>query len=128
MPLTGQAKRDYQLAWIKKRRDAWIKENGPCAHCGSSKDPHVDHVDPKSKLLNPAGIWGLTAARRSVELAKCQVLCRPCHEAKSAAEARSLPPHGTKARYSRKDEYRCRCGLCRTAAARYERERRRALK
>jgi len=101
--------RAYQLAWIKRRRAEWIEEHGPCARCGSREDMEVDHVDRATKLLPPAKVWSLTKVKRDVELAKCQVLCGPCHRAKTISELRRIPPHGTKARYSRKDEHKCWC-------------------
>jgi hypothetical protein len=120
--------RAYQLAWIKRRRDEWIAEHGPCAQCGSWERPEVDHVDRATKTMEPAKIWSLSAAKRAAELAKCQVLCEDCHLEKTRAERAFLPPHGTKARYSRHDGKQCRCQLCRDAAARYSRERRAQLK
>lgn len=127
MPLTGQAKRDYQLAWIQRRRDDWIAENGPCARCGSQEDLQVDHIDPATKSMNPARIWSLSAAKREAELVKCQVLCGACHREKTQVELSFIPEHGTRARYARKDEYKCRCPLCRAANAEYEARRRHAL-
>lgn len=114
MALTGEAKRQYQLEWIRKRRDAWIKsQGGKCVKCGSTEELHVDHIDPATKKYNPAGIWSRTAAVREAELAKCQVLCRTCHEAKTAYEFTLDSPHGTTTRYDKG----CRCQDCRDSKA-----------
>lgn len=121
MAYTGQVKRDYQLAWLKRRRDSWISENGPCAHCGSSEDLEVDHIDKATKSLQPTSVWSLTATKREIELAKCQVLCRTCHKIKSDDEQRYAPPHGTRGRYMR---YGCRCVDCRNAASVYRQRQR----
>jgi hypothetical protein len=86
MPYKGEAKRIYQREWVKRRRADWITQNGPCARCGSSDELNVDHIDPTTKLMNPQAVWGLTAHKRLAELAKCQVLCRDCHVAKSKAD------------------------------------------
>lgn len=70
--------------YYKARRDAWIKANGPCQHCGSSERLEVDHIERESKTHHR--IWSWSLARREVELAKCQVLCHICHKMKTAAE------------------------------------------
>jgi 5-methylcytosine-specific restriction endonuclease McrA len=124
MGYTGDAKRAYQRAWMARRRDGWIRENGPCAWCGSEEQLEVDHIDPGTKLIQPRDIWSRRADVRAGELAKCQVLCRQCHIEKSAAEKAYVSPHGLRARYARKDENKCRCEECRQANAEYENARR----
>lgn len=85
---TKKIQAEYQLRWIKQRRQDWVDEHGPCAKCGSLKDLEVDHIDPKLKLTNVAQVWGmsLTNPKRIAELAKCQVLCGSCHLVKTAGE------------------------------------------
>ncbi len=78
--------RSYQLLWITKRRNTWIKENGPCQRCGSLIDLQVDHVDKETKKWNPSGIWSRNENDRESELTKCQVLCSICHNIKSSKE------------------------------------------
>ena len=97
--------RAYQRAWLDKRRCRWIKDHGPCAHCGSLRNLEVDHVDPSEKEFQPSALWSLKAVRRDAELQKCQVLCRTCHRKKHQA------PHGMPRRYNSG----CRCELCREA-------------
>ena len=126
MPLSGEAKLAYQREWIRKRREAWIQENGPCAKCGSSEDLQCDHVDPKEKELEPAALWGMSPKnpKRVVELAKCQVLCYSCHREKSNDELRewNTKPimHGTVSAYFHKG---CRCVACKRAYSKYRHER-----
>ena len=84
--------RNYQNAWMKRRRlRAIALLGGRCAECGSTDDLQVDHVDPESKdpllrALKTASFWSWAWHRIEKELAKCQVLCRPCHKAKTASE------------------------------------------
>jgi hypothetical protein len=60
-----------------RRRNAWFTENGPCqAH----------------------NIWNWSDVRREIELAKCQVLCRPCHIEKSILEGSISQPGERNAR------------------------------
>jgi hypothetical protein len=84
---------------MNARRDAWLAENGPCARCGSAEELQVDHVDPESKQMNPALLWSLSPKnpKRISELAKCQVLCRPCHDPKSRLDL-SLKLGGVRAK------------------------------
>ena len=94
--------RRAQRVYMERRRTAWIEANGPCRYCGSSEDLEVDHVDPATKVSSK--FWHWSAERRSMELAKCQVLCRVCHAKKTAQEWRTLRtnpiPHGTDSGYS----------------------------
>lgn len=94
MPISAPRRaylRAYQLEWMTRRRLAWINANGPCAKCGSNYELEVDHIDSKSKdpklrAVHTGALWSWSDARRAVELAKCQVLCLPCHKAKTAIE------------------------------------------
>ena len=109
MPMpTKELQREYQREWRKRRRNQWIRENGPCRMCGSRKNLEVDHVDPASKLDH--NVWSWRKERRDRELRKCQVLCSSCHKKKTNAQ-RHHPPHGTHNRYVAG----CRCAACRMA-------------
>ncbi len=89
-----------------------------CVECNSENGLQFDHIDPSIKEFAIASNWGLSWKRLLPELAKCQLLCKPCHLTKSREEG-SLggipwnkvenPIHGTWVMYSRK---RCRCDLC----------------
>lgn len=89
----------YNRDWMRKRRDAWIAEHGPCTVCASTENLEVDHVNPAEKVLTPAKVWSLSPANpvRIAELAKCQVLCAKCHAAKTSAE-NAVRFSGTRAR------------------------------
>lgn len=81
--------RQYQGLWLRNRRNEWIAENGPCQQCGSTRDLQVDHKEPGKKIAHR--IWSWSAERLAAELSKCQVLCRRCHERKTALEFARLP-------------------------------------
>ena len=105
----------YQRDWYAQRRSAWLEANGPCAKCGSWENLEVDHIDPAQKAAEISRLWSLSEARRLPELAKCQVLCKPCHYEKSLAEGSVKPArHGSRNRY---DHGGCRCDLCRARNA-----------
>lgn len=97
---------------VARRRRDWVAANGPCKECGSKRHLQVDHIDPKKKVDHR--IWSWSEDRRETELAKCQVLCRDCHQEKTSLE--NAPPHGTNQRYT-SSRWRCRCQPCRDAHA-----------
>jgi hypothetical protein len=103
---TPEAKRAYQREWLRKRRDAWFKDK-TCAACGSADDLHLHHRDPAQKVQHR--VWSWREDRRLAELAKCDVLCGPCHRAHH--QRLDSFPCGTEAAYKKG----CRCPLCRWA-------------
>lgn len=96
---------------MKKKRAAWIQENGPCKNCGSSLNLEVDHIDATTKSFSPARIWGLRKDRAEDELKKCQVLCHECHLSKTKVDMRLRLKHGTDSFYRNG----CRCKECTNA-------------
>ncbi|HXH87408.1 MAG TPA: hypothetical protein VNI55_02225 [Gaiellaceae bacterium] len=90
-----------------------------CAWCASREQLELHHLDPSRKENHAIWSWG--EARREVEIAKCIVLCRPCHQrAHSEAkrvEAELRNPCGTRAAYDRG----CKCDACRLAKREYNR-------
>lgn len=115
MPYKDKKKqREYQNRWMQKRRRDWLQANGPCVQCGSWTNLHVDHRNPEEKVEHK--IWSWSKQRRDEELAKCQVLCKVCHERKTSQENRELNTkpvnHGTYYAYKERD---CRCELCKQA-------------
>jgi len=80
----------YQRDWYAHIRRDWFKQHGPCAHCGSWENLQADHIDPKTKdpKASKRVPWSWSKARREIELAKCQALCKPCHLKKSSEEKR----------------------------------------
>lgn len=83
-----------------------------CVSCGSQAQLELDHIDPATKIHH--AIWSWSRERRLAELAKCQVLCKSCHQEKTNEQ--NYPPrqHGTPAMYNRG---RCRCDPCKGAHA-----------
>lgn len=80
--------RKWQRECIKNRKAKWLKENGPCRHCGSSEKLEVDHIDRQSKKDHR--VWSWKKERRESELLKCQVLCKDCHKIKTSKETSEL--------------------------------------
>lgn len=74
--------RAYQRRWIAKRREEWLRENGPCSSCGATNNLEIDHTDPTRKVSH--NVWSWTKVRRDRELKKCRVLCHGCHQNKTA--------------------------------------------
>ena len=101
----------------RQRRDEWFAGKR-CAHCDSTEDLQLDHVDPATKSPQAGRgslrIWSWSDARREAELALCQPLCGRCHRRKTAAERRKPLKHGTAYAYQSR---RCRCPVCREWAS-----------
>ena len=71
------------------RRMAWARDllGGQCAHCGSAESLEFDHIDPSTKEFTIGQrMAGGSQKRIEAELAKCQLLCKSCHEEKSLGE------------------------------------------
>jgi hypothetical protein len=85
-----------------------------CRKCGATEDLEFDHIDPDKKSFDVGALWPRHKIPAVLEeLKKCQALCRPCHEAKSArefSEARSGTfRHGT---WYSLQKMKCRCEEC----------------
>lgn len=120
MPLTGEAKREYQRRWVAERKAAYFADK-VCVRCDSVERLRLDHVDPTQKVSHR--IWSWSVARREVELAKCQVLCDPCHKIKTKEQfpitnGRELVSHGNYWMYQKG----CRCPACSASVAPWWRE------
>lgn len=94
---------------MRSRRAEYMHDK-QCVVCGSTERLELDHVD-RSKKVDHA-IWSWTGEKRAAEIAKCQVLCKPCHWEKTKRDMGYGLTHGTVWGY---DRYVCRCGPC-TAA------------
>ena len=57
-----------------------------CAHCGTTDNLHLHHVDPSTK--RDGYIWHWSEDRRNAEIAKCIVLCSACHRKHHGKEQR----------------------------------------
>lgn len=100
-------RRRYQAEWIQARRKAWFAANGPCRECGSPNSLELDHIDKTQKVTHR--IWSFGKEKFEAEVAKCQVLCRWCHLAKTLSERTDRTTHGKLHMYR---AYGCRCELC----------------
>lgn len=98
-------------AWdkMKRLRDKWLHDNGPCQHCGSWVDLEMHHREPKDKISN--SVWSWEEIRRNAELAKCEVLCKTCH--RSVTTYQQWAGHGHIGTYKNG----CRCLECRVVKA-----------
>lgn len=78
-----ETRRKYQREWVQSRRDAFFKGKS-CVNCGSVDNLELDHINAHEKVSHRIFSW--SKVRMEEELAKCQVLCRPCHIEKSKDE------------------------------------------
>lgn len=112
------------LRRARRRQELIVLLGGQCVRCGTIELLDFDHVVPKSQSFRISGRgldkpWPILLA----EVAKCQLLCRPCHKAKSKEcgetgggwnkiDGPEGFQHGTESGYMRG---RCRCEPCRKA-------------
>jgi hypothetical protein len=105
--------REYQRAWTNRKRRvnrAAYFAGKSCAWCGSVDQLELDHINPADKISHL--IWTWSPLRRAAELAKCQALCKPCHDRKCGLDGfiDRTPRHGI-GRYDKG----CRCDTCKAA-------------
>ncbi len=120
----------YMKAYMKRRyaerrAEALERLGGACAHCGSVDDLQIDHVDRFEKTMKFERMTMVGRERWDAELAKCQLLCFPCHIVKTREcwdgfGKKSGPitddGHGSGCQYVTR---RCRCPECRSWASLY---------
>lgn len=68
-----------------RRAMAMERLGGKCAHCGTTENLEFDHIDRDTKSFPISKMWSVAEPRFLAELAKCQILCTPCHKAKTKA-------------------------------------------
>jgi len=88
-------------------------------NCGTIENLELDHVNPATKEIELGRLYGVEEEKFWDEVAKCQVLCRKCHEYKSILDAGNTPTKGrdvhgtlTAYRYCRSDPRGSRYQLC----------------
>lgn len=64
-------------------RRAKVLDGKVCANCGGTDRIEFDHVEPLRGQGRITSWWMRSEAVVAAELAKMQVLCRPCHIAKT---------------------------------------------
>lgn len=120
MPLTGEAKREYQREWMRKRRERAIEYlGGKCEECGTTEELEFDHDPPEAKVRSINSLLSYSWEKQKEELDKCCLLCRTHHREYTNSDLGNWI-HGTLAMYQKE----CRCDKCR--AANSERVRRQA--
>jgi hypothetical protein len=99
----------YHREYYYKRRSKVIDFlGGECVTCGSTEDLQIDHKDPNKKSFNISNNYTLSNQSIRKELEKCQLLCRTCHEKKTAEEHTGFK-HGTYYGWAKKG---CSCAAC----------------
>lgn len=117
---------EYHRDYFYRRKARLIAIlGGKCIECGSTENLEFDHIDPTTKIFSITQRIKERDETVLPELAKCQLLCKKHHKAKSDA-ALSVEHGGGKA-----GKRNCKCGPCRDKKnaymREYKRERRLAL-
>lgn len=110
----------YMLArYHKKMSEVKNKLGGKCIKCNSIENLQLDHVNPETKNFTVAKLWNSKKEVFDLEISKCQLLCKKCHEEKTLLDLGQVSAkitHGTVSSY----RY-CKCKLCKKAASEYKR-------
>jgi hypothetical protein len=97
---------------------------GACTRCGETSDLQFDHVVPGSQGFRVGRGLDKPWAEILAEVAKCQLLCDPCHHAKSAeCGETSTVEHGG----GKTGKHGCKCAPCKARKAEYARNRRKSI-
>lgn len=106
--------------WDTRRKAGIEKLGGKCVKCGATERLDFDHVDPSTKSFTIGRKTSCSEKLFEEELAKCQLLCKTCHEEKSLTDRETVSAkssHGTLSSY----RY-CKCDVCKAAKAKYSKE------
>jgi 5-methylcytosine-specific restriction endonuclease McrA len=120
MPFKDPKKKEaYQREYDGKRYEKAAKElrerlGGKCVECGATTNLHFDHIEKKDKKFPIMYFWKLKGPEMDEELAKCRLLCQPCHIKRHAAKC------GTRSKYV---HHKCRCNECMLANRKYHKNR-----
>lgn len=98
----------------KRRSDLFAFLGNRCNRCGISEGLVFDHIDPTTKSFQLSG-RGLDRAWSVIllEVAKCQLLCKPCHAKKTGTE-RSVEHGGGSS-----GKKNCPCAPCKAKKKEY---------
>ena len=109
----------YSLARYHRKRNAYIVSlGGKCVRCGATQQLEFDHIKRSEKLFTITDCWDYPVQMMLAELAKCQLLCKPCHKAKTLVEVTGPRAHGTWGQYT---NGKCRCRVCKDFFNAYKR-------
>jgi len=108
MPYKDKDKqREFAKKWTANRRSEFFAGK-VCVKCGDSNSLELDHINRSKKTSHK--IWSWSKERRDIEIAKCQILCKSCHLAKTVVElGKGTFIHGSKRGYL---IHKCSCVLC----------------
>jgi 5-methylcytosine-specific restriction endonuclease McrA len=109
---TKTINKSYTKTFYYKRKNYCLDYlKGKCINCGSIEQLEFDHIDPTTKVGHITRMFSVSHELLIAELNKCQLLCQPCHMAKTKS-AIVKPKHGTISRYTNQE---CRCTDCKQA-------------
>jgi len=119
--MANQYMKDYmRLRYHKRMSEAKNKLGGKCLKCNSIEDLHLDHINPETKNFTVAKFWNVKKEVFDLEISKCQLLCKKCHEEKTLLDMGRVSAkvtHGTLSSY----RY-CKCKTCKKAKSEYTKE------
>lgn len=111
---TREGRAPYRARRYANRMRAMIRLlGGACVKCGEIENLQFDHIDPRTKRFTITQRWDANASVLMPELAKCQLLCEPCHIEKTAEEKSVVHGGGISGKRN------CKCDPCRVRKNEY---------
>lgn len=89
MPLSDKAEYNAYMAgymlrrYHERRTEALTLLGGVCIRCKTDEDLNFDHIDRDTKSFPISQLWSVSRTKYLSEIAKCQILCGPCHRDKT---------------------------------------------
>jgi hypothetical protein len=118
--------REYMAMRYYKRMDKAITQlGGKCVKCGNCNidELEFDHIDPSTKSFEIGKrAASISEEKLQKELSKCQLLCKKCHEKKSAADTGKQYVKGTQVHGTLSTYRYCKCDLCKKTMSAYNKK------
>lgn len=109
--------------WNNRRRERKQKcldyLGGKCEVCGSTKNLHFDHKNPKKKEFLITDRLDAPENVLMKEVRKCRLLCDKCHRQKTRDRNEHGQPKAQHGKIWYYKKYKCRCPKCRKAMRDY---------
>jgi 5-methylcytosine-specific restriction endonuclease McrA len=96
----------------RRRAEAIARLGGRCVRCDTDENLEFDHRDRNDKSFSISKLWSVSQVRFEAELAKCQLLCNPCHKIKTREEMNDGPGRRRHGTFSMRWREGCTCPEC----------------
>ena len=82
-----ESRNEYAKIKRREQRLRMVEHlGGKCVGCGTTENLQFDHIDRKTKEYSVCKKLGISDEKLLIEVNKCQLLCKKCHEVKSTVD------------------------------------------